>query len=85
MFSPLCQGNFICHKNYGDPKNLRNNLFRELIRIAVVFNPKILIMENLPNLIKFKTHSQVIVIKIIEQEFKKIGYHIYINILEATE
>mgnify|MGYP002467674597 CR=1 FL=1 len=50
-----------------------------------MFNPKILIMENVPNLIKFKTHSQVIVIKIIEQEFKKIGYHIYINILEATE
>ncbi|WP_287525337.1 DNA cytosine methyltransferase [Okeania sp. SIO2C2] len=81
---PPCQGYSICNKNSGDPKDPRNNLFRELIRVAIVFEPEILIMENVPNLIKFRTHSQVKVIDIIEEEFKKIGYHVYINILEAT-
>ena len=81
---PPCQGYSICNKNSGDPKDPRNNLFRELIRVAIVFEPEILIMENVPNLMKFRTHSQVKVIDIIEEEFKKIGYHVYINILEAT-
>ncbi|MDY6807342.1 MAG: DNA cytosine methyltransferase, partial [Cyanobacteriota bacterium] len=31
---PPCQGYSVCLKNSGDPKDPRNNLFRELIRVA---------------------------------------------------
>ncbi|MEB3341105.1 DNA cytosine methyltransferase [Okeania sp.] len=51
---PPCQRYSICNKNGGEPKYSRNNLFRELIKIARVFEPEILIIENVPNTISQK-------------------------------
>jgi len=46
---PPCQGYSVCRKNAGDPKDPRNNLFKELIRVGSIFEPELLIMENVPN------------------------------------
>ncbi|BAZ00206.1 type II DNA modification methyltransferase [Tolypothrix tenuis PCC 7101] len=81
--SPPCQGYSICRKNAGDPKDPRNSLFQEFLRIGKLFQPDLLIMENVPGLIKAKTILGESVINIIKSELEQIGYYVYIDILEA--
>ncbi|VEJ53801.1 DNA cytosine methyltransferase [Pragia fontium] len=82
---PPCQGFSICNKNSGDPKDPRNSLFEQFIRIGKIFKPKIMIMENVPNLIKAKTSNNELVIDIIEAELRSLGYFVYSKILNATD
>ncbi len=82
---PPCQGFSICNKNAGDPKDPRNSLFNEFIRLGRIFNPEIMIMENVPNIIKAKTSDKKLVIKIILEELEKLGYYTYHTILNATD
>lgn len=81
---PPCQGFSVCNKNAGDPKDPRNSLFREFIRVAKVLSPKVVIMENVPNLIKAKTETKEFVISIIKKELENLGYHVEYRILDAT-
>ena len=37
---PPCQGFSVCVKNAGDPKDPRNSLFVEFVRMAKIFSPK---------------------------------------------
>jgi DNA (cytosine-5)-methyltransferase 1 len=82
---PPCQGFSICNKNNGDPKDPRNSLFEEFIRIGRILKPEIMIMENVPNLINAKTESKELVVDIIVNELKKLGYYVNYKILEATD
>lgn len=82
---PPCQGFSICNRNNGDSKDPRNSLFEEFIRIGSLLNPKIMIMENVPNIIKARTESNELVIEIIKKELERIGYHVSYKILEATD
>lgn len=81
---PPCQGFSVCNKNAGDPKDPRNSLFIEFIRVAKVLSPKVVIMENVPNLIKAKTETKEFVISIIKKELENLGYHVEYRILDAT-
>jgi DNA (cytosine-5)-methyltransferase 1 len=81
---PPCQGFSICNKNNGDPKDPRNSLFMEFIRVAKLLRPKIAIMENVPNLINAKTASGEPVIDIICKELRELGYFVSYKILEAV-
>lgn len=82
---PPCQGFSICLKNAGDPKDPRNSLFTEFIRMAKIFSPKVLVMENVPNIAKAKTRAGNKVVDIIQYEFEKLGYKVYSNILVASD
>ncbi|RAM53268.1 MAG: DNA (cytosine-5-)-methyltransferase [Hapalosiphonaceae cyanobacterium JJU2] len=82
---PPCQGYSICRKNAGDPKDPRNSLFQEFLRIGTIFKPELLIMENVPGLISAKTLSGEPVIEIIKTELEELGYHVYIDILESIK
>jgi DNA (cytosine-5)-methyltransferase 1 len=82
---PPCQGFSICNKNSGDPKDPKNSLFEEFIRVGRLLKPKVMIMENVPNLIKARTGSNDLVIEIIENELRNLGYHVEHRILEATD
>nr|WP_315400065.1 DNA cytosine methyltransferase [uncultured Duganella sp.] len=82
---PPCQGFSICNKNNGDPKDPRNSLFEEFVRVGRLLNPEVMIMENVPNLIKAKTESGELVVDIIVSELRKIGYFVKYKILEATD
>lgn len=81
---PPCQGFSICRKNYGDPKDPRNSLFKEFIRTAMVLSPMVVVMENVPTLIKARTESKELVIDIIKKELEDLGYNVAYSILEAT-
>ena len=82
---PPCQGFSICVKNAGDPKDPRNSLFVEFIRMAKIFSPEVMVMENVPNIIRAKTKSGIAVVDIIRQEFESMGYHVYYDVLTASD
>ena len=81
---PPCQGFSICRKNSGDPKDPRNSLFKEFLRVAKIFEPQYLIMENVPQLTQAMTDANESVIEIIENELKNLGYYVYRDILTAN-
>ncbi|MGI2903971.1 DNA cytosine methyltransferase [Tolypothrix sp. VBCCA 56010] len=81
---PPCQGYSNCRKNAGDPKDPRNSLFQDFLRVGKLFKPELLIMENVPGLISAKTISGEPVIEIIKTELETIGYYVYTDILEAV-
>ncbi len=81
---PPCQGFSVCNKNAGDPKDPRNSLFKEFIRVARVLSPNMVIMENVPNLVKAKTEKKELVITIIRKELEALGYNTKTAILDAT-
>jgi len=82
---PPCQGFSICNKNAGDPKDPRNSLFREFIRLGKLFDPKVMVMENVPNLLSAKTHNNIPVVQIIVKEMEALGYFVNFQILEAID
>lgn len=82
---PPCQGFSVCLKNAGDPKDLRNSLFTEYVRIAKLYEPTVLVLENVPNIIKAKTKSGENVVEIIRKEFEQIGYYVYSTVLTASD
>jgi DNA (cytosine-5)-methyltransferase 1 len=81
---PPCQGFSVCRKDAGDPHDPRNSLFMEFLRFADVLSPSLVIMENVPNLIKAKTKHGKMVIDVICQEMKSLGYDVQFRILDAT-
>ena len=81
---PPCQGFSIANHRNEDPKDPRNTLFMEMVRVARLFEPRLIVLENVPNLIRSKTHEKKSVIEIIENEFFKIGYYVYSTVLDAT-
>lgn len=82
---PPCQGFSQANKNAGDPKDPRNSLFREFIRVAKVVNPQVVVMENVPNIVKAKTANGDKVMDIIHQELSNLGYYVHHTILDATD
>lgn len=82
---PPCQGFSIANNKAGDPTDPRNSLFKEFVRLGQIFEPKIMIMENVPNLMKARTHDKELVIDIIVKELEALGYYVYHNILSAAD
>ncbi|MEB3278449.1 MAG: DNA cytosine methyltransferase [Lyngbya sp.] len=82
---PPCQGFSVCRQGTGDPKDPRNTLFQEFIRFGRLFEPELMLMENVPNLVNIKTQSKQTVIDLIKSELTQLGYHVYSNILHATD
>ena len=81
---PPCQGFSIANKNAGDIKDPRNSLFMEFIRAVNALEPKIAIMENVPNLAKAKIESGEKVIDVITKQLGNLGYHAKPTVLEAV-
>ena len=82
---PPCQGFSICNRDAGDPKDPRNTLFNEFLRLGRLFSPSLMIMENVPNLIKARTSNGKKVIDVIIEELEELGYYVYPDILNATQ
>lgn len=82
---PPCQGFSQANKNAGDPKDPRNSLFIEFLRVAKVLSPNVVIMENVPNIVKAKTQTGAFVIDIVKEELRKLGYYVEHCILSATD
>ena len=81
---PPCQGFSIANNRGGDPRDPRNSLFSEFLRVGEVFRPRLMVLENVPNLATARTTSGDNVLEIIKQSLKELGYHTYSMILQAT-
>jgi DNA (cytosine-5)-methyltransferase 1 len=83
---PPCQGFSVCRRaTSGDPSDPRNSLFEEFLRVARLLSPKVVLMENVPNLVKARTHQDEPVLEIIRSEMEKLGYFVYHSVLQATD
>lgn len=82
---PPCQGFSQCNKNNGDPKDPRNSLFEEFIRLGKLLSPEFMIMENVPNLAKAKTSSKELVLDIIRRQLASLDYFVYSQVLQAVD
>ncbi len=81
---PPCQGFSIANKRNGDPKDPRNSLFKEFLRVGAALHPEIMVMESVPNLCAARTASKESVLEIIKQGLRELGYHAYAAVLNAT-
>lgn len=80
---PPCQGFSIAGKigrNFIDDE--RNQLFKEFVRFVDVIKPKMFVMENVAAL---KTHNKGRTIEEIVTEFKKVGYNVKYEVLNAVD
>ena len=80
---PPCQG-FSLSGNR-DPKDPRNSLFMDFMRIVREVNAKFFIMENVPGLLSMKTVSKQNVIDLILTEMDNSGYNVFYSVLNAAE
>ncbi|MFC1789649.1 DNA cytosine methyltransferase [Patescibacteria group bacterium] len=70
---PPCQGFSMAGRR--DPKDPRNSLFKQFLKIIKELKPKCYIMENVPGFLTMKTAKGKFVKDIIDNEFKKIHYN----------
>lgn len=80
---PPCQGFSIAGKigrNFIDDE--RNKLFKEFVRFVEVIKPKMFVMENVAAL---KTNNKGKTIEEIVNEFKRIGYDVKSEVLNAVD
>jgi len=82
---PPCQGFSVANIRAGDPNDPRNSLFREFIRAAEIANPRALLLENVPGLLRRQTADGRAVISVITSEFSRLGYQPYFSILQAMD
>jgi DNA (cytosine-5)-methyltransferase 1 len=75
---PPCQG--FSTVGIGDPKDLRNQLFKEFVRIVRQLKPYYLVMENVTGLVAKKNEKTL---KAILRYFEKLGYHLDVQVLSA--
>ena len=76
---PPCQGySTIGTRNRGVNDDCRNDLVYEILRFALVFRPRVLMMENVPSLAKDKR------LKHICQQLARNGYKFDVRVLNAA-
>jgi DNA (cytosine-5)-methyltransferase 1 len=80
---PPCQGFSMSGKRQKDDK--RNSLFKEVVRITNVVQPKYVIIENVVGLLSMTNDQGEDIKELIRTEFNNIGYHVAYKILNAAD
>lgn len=80
---PPCQGFSRAGPANKDPKDPRNSLFQEFVRVAKVLQPRLVILENVPGILRARTASGEGVANIIEGELDSLGYTVARFVLQA--
>lgn len=75
---PPCQGFSTVGKN--DPKDSRNHLFMDFVRIVELLKPDYLLVENVTGLL---SRSNENTLQSIIKAFRKLGYYIDVKVLSA--
>ncbi|MCL2687302.1 MAG: DNA cytosine methyltransferase [Methanobrevibacter sp.] len=80
---PPCQGFSMCGTR--DVNDVRNSLFKEVLRAVKIIAPKVVVIENVVGLMSMKTPEGEYVKDIIINELEKLGYIVENKILNADE
>ena len=82
---PPCQGFSISGPANKDPKDPRNSLFMEMVRAAAILKPEVILLENVPGLLKRQNEAGAAVIDVIQKELDQIGYRSEFILLNAAD
>jgi DNA (cytosine-5)-methyltransferase 1 len=77
---PPCQG--FSTVGIGDPKDQRNLLFREFIRVVKILNPHFIIIENVTGLLAQKNEKTITA---IFKLFSDMGYNLDVRVMSAED
>lgn len=77
---PPCQG--FSTVGLGDPKDLRNQLFREFVRIVKITNPNFIVIENVTGLLASKNEKTLTA---IFKLFAAMGFHLDVQVMSADQ
>ncbi|MDD0852740.1 DNA cytosine methyltransferase [Halobacteriovorax sp. GB3] len=77
---PPCQG--FSTVGLGDPKDTRNTLFKEFVRIVRETNPYYVVIENVTGLLAKKNEKTL---RAIFQQFHKLGYNLDVRVMSAEQ
>ena len=80
---PPCQGFSMSGKR--DVLDVRNSLFKEVMRVVNVVKPKVVVIENVVGLLSMKTPEGKEVKDEIENDLRKMGYFVEHKVLTASE
>ena len=77
---PPCQGFSIAGKR--DPNDVRNKLYEKYIEAVSIIRPKIVVIENVPNIVSMNSGAAG---KAIAEDLRKLGYSVVIQTLNASQ
>lgn len=80
---PPCQGFSLSGKR--DPKDPRNSLFMEYLRVIDAVKPRYFVMENVKGLLSMRTANKQFVRDIVVAEAEAVGYRVVYNIINACD
>jgi DNA (cytosine-5)-methyltransferase 1 len=80
---PPCQGFSMSGKRQKNDK--RNSLFKEVVRITSVVQPKYVVIENVVGLLSMTNDQGQDIKTLIKEEFNALGYNVAYKVLNATE
>ena len=74
MGGPPCQGFSIAASNRRKADDARNTLYRQFLRVVGIVNPKIVLIENVKEIEKFKLPDGTRIVDDIKQFLADLGY-----------
>lgn len=80
---PPCQGFSMAGKR--DVLDERNNLFKQVVRVASIIKPKIVVIENVVGLLSMRNEFEKSIKDEILRDFEQLGYKIDYQVLNAAE
>lgn len=80
---PPCQGFSMSGKR--DVLDVRNSLFKEVMRVVKVIQPKVVVVENVVGLLSMTTPEGERVKDEIERDLRELGYFVNHKVLTASE
>ncbi len=80
---PPCQGFSMSGKRQKNDK--RNSLFKEVVRITSVVQPKYVVIENVVGLLSMTNDQGQDIKTLIKEEFNALGYNVAYKVLNAAE
>lgn len=80
---PPCQGFSMAGKR--DVLDVRNSLFKEVMRVVKVVQPKVVVIENVVGLLSMTTPEGEEVKDEIEKDLRELGYFVNHKVLTASE
>ena len=82
---PPCQGFSIAASNRRKKNDQRNQEYRIFLDAVKKSNPKLVLFENVPEIVKFKNYNGELIIEEIKNILAKNGYFISYKVLNAAD
>ena len=80
MGGPPCQGNSNAN-NHSRRDDSRNKLYLKMVRAAIVINPRVVVIENVRDVVRSKGKE----VEIATKELTKLGYYVSQRVLKASD